>query len=383
MQVRDRMMRAIATGPLPQSVARMRVAFGARHGALVLAIRDLYASLVAGDAERIEDAAERLLAERRTVATDSLEAAIVADFQTVWIVDLLHRRGPDDLSRRFIEDAVEISSANPWRHPRKRAESWWWLATHRLEAGLPGEAIDAAESALRELEAMPFPREDLEHRARSLLGRAWAETGDFERARPLLRAAFDGLVRTRGRHDGESLRTLVRHLEVEAEVGDAETLGRAIAWLLVPRIESRSAWTTLAWPAWHAVRRHDTLEPTVLVALAAAEMAHAAAPRERSTVRLLAAARLRAGDAAGAEALLDDVLADPVSPEDLAVGALVHGARGRMAEARRLAEAFVVERDAAHRADAAGGADAPRDAVLDPLDARFLSASLRAAGLLP
>jgi predicted Ser/Thr protein kinase/tetratricopeptide (TPR) repeat protein len=368
--VRSEMIRAIASSALPQSVARTRVAFGSRHPELTRAILELYRALVADDEPAARDAAARLVAERRTLDPRSPEAGIAADFQTVWIATFLARWGADDDSRRFIEDAAAIAAVNPWRHPRKQADTWWWLAAHRLAEGRPGEAIDAAEQALARLESMDMRREDLEHRARALLGRAWNEAGDPARARPLLRDATAGLLRTRGRADGDTLRVLHQHLALEDRDGDAATLGAAIEWLLVRRIEASSRPDLLLPSAWRAVRRPDLPARSVDVARAAAELAWRTDPAHPDVARTLAAARLRAGDVAGAAALLPSLLERPSPPpSSLAVAALVEAAVGGTDAARELAARFLTA-----AADPAG--------AVDPLDVRSLTESLRTAGLI-
>ncbi len=379
--LRTRLAETAAASPMNFPIAFGRRSLRPEQAGLEAAWIGIFRALRAGDPEAAGDRAEAMLAELEHLAIDDPRAAVISETQAWWVEDLLMMRGPDDVSRRMIEGAVAVARASPWLHPRKQADAWYRLGLHRLAEGRPSDALAAGERSRTIAAEMDEPRPDIVARAEGLMGRAWDELGEPERARPLLARAVDAMLVARPVPDYDLTRMLRWSVDLHARHGRPEDLVRTLGWLIEVHLIEGAEDPTAARAAWRVGHRDDLPADLVADAARLAELALIERSARPDVLRAAAATRLRAGDVEAAAALLPMLLLTDGAPESRAIAALVRAAERRTEDARTFAAAFArgVSADPAAD-DASTASDAER--AVDVLVRTRLGRQLAAAGLL-
>jgi len=163
---------------------------------------------------------EQLTALRReTLADDDLRSAVIAECLCAVAVVVTDFSGPDESTRKMLEEAEALARACPDMHPRKRAWIFWNLA-RTLE---PSGAYDAMETLSREglalLNGLPGRNEDMVTKLTGTLGGALRGLGRLAEAEPLLRHAFESQLAADGANSAEVRDSLQRLISLYAALG--------------------------------------------------------------------------------------------------------------------------------------------------------------------
>jgi serine/threonine protein kinase len=287
--------------------------------------------------------AEVRASRSRLLPDDHPIAACVADVLATWAEHRYRRKLYDEATLALAREAAQIARASPVLYGRRKADAIGWLGMVQRVRGELAEAELCFREGLAILDT-GFGTYGYSYWMRWQLGALLAQQRRFEEAEPLLLAGYQGLRRSVGRSDHN---TVGARNELIALYERWERLDRfaefACAALEQSLADGASA-RTLNGEAWRIARKPGLPPAAYEAALRAAEEAAALDPTNANILSTLGATRVRTGRfAAALDALvradeLHSAGSGGAHPVDWVFIALAEQGRGRGVAARSAAQ---------------------------------------------